>query len=126
MAGNLTPGREVIASARRPERGQQVADNAAMPTPKTESPPPPTPGRLVQVAVSLREDQVEEIRRYVDARVREIAPLVAHRMKELEEALEEVLDSFGRGYRRYSAVRSGWVPEDQVDRWRAVLNRRAR
>lgn len=105
MAGDLTPGREVIASALTEYRlGQHV----------------------MQVAVSVSEAQMEEIRRYVDARVREIAPLVAHRMKELEEALEEVLDSFGRGYRRYSAVRSGWVPEDQVDRWRAVLDRRAR
>jgi hypothetical protein len=55
------------------------------------------------------------------------APLLAYRMKELEEVLDEVLDSFlERGQPRYPALRSGWVRENRVAEWRAVLDRRVR
>jgi hypothetical protein len=48
-------------------------------------------------------------------------------MKELEEVLDEVLDSFlERGQPRYPALRSGWVRENRVAEWRAVLDRRVR
>jgi hypothetical protein len=59
------------------------------------------------------------------------APLLAYRMKELKDVLDEVLDevlrSFHeRGHPGYPALRSGWVREDRVAEWRAVLDRRVR
>jgi hypothetical protein len=81
------------------ERGQRISDSAAMPAPKTEPPPTPTPGRS----------------------------LLVYRMEELEKALDEVLRSFHeRGHPGYAALRSGWIREDRVAHWRAVLDRRAR
>lgn len=53
--------------------------------------------------------------------------LTAYRMVELETVLDEVLRWFTeRGHPGVPCVRSGWVTEERVAHWRAVLDRRPR
>lgn len=134
-----------------PERGQRVAANAAMPTPKTGPPPPPGSlagpyrvgrkvGRTIYRMSGNEPSDADELIGMLDTRELAVLAvrgmnvasehasgdrLLAYRMKELEEVLDEVLRSFHeRGHPGYAAVRSGWIREDTVARWRAVLDRR--
>jgi len=48
-------------------------------------------------------------------------------MQELENVLDEVLRNFHeRGHPGTPCLRTGWVREDTVAGWRAVLDRRGR
>lgn len=129
MAGNLTPGREVIASAQRPERGR-AREGLYRVGRKV--------GRTIYRVVGREPSDADELIGMLDTRelaafavgrmnATSEAPLLAYRMRELEEALDEVLRSFHeRGHPGYPAMRLGWVREDRVAEWRAVLDRRAR
>jgi hypothetical protein len=129
MAGNLTPGREVIASAQRPERGR-AREGPYRVGRKV--------GRTIYRVVGREPSDADELIGMLDTRelaafavsrmnATSEAPLLAYRMKELEDVLDEVLRSFHeRGHPGYSALRSGWVREDRVAEWRNVLDRRVR
>lgn len=81
--------------------------------------------RKLRLAGALPEDLHVE---YETREVREPEPaspsLLVYRMQELEKVLDEVLRSFHeRGHPGCAAVRSGWIREETVARWRAVLDR---